>query len=54
MPMLMGPTIEDDVSVGSSDSMSTCSSITLTTWADVLATTRYLALWQGRIVYSDW
>jgi hypothetical protein len=36
-----------------SDSVSSVSSVTATTWAEVPVIARYFSLWGGRIVYSD-
>ncbi|KAJ7863883.1 hypothetical protein B0H13DRAFT_2353933 [Mycena leptocephala] len=56
----MSVSIEDDdpeastsVTTENDNSRSSSSSVTAATWEDVPAETRYLALWWGRIVYSD-
>ncbi|KAF8196391.1 hypothetical protein K438DRAFT_1968108 [Mycena galopus ATCC 62051] len=54
MPILPGSsTTSSQVGSEDSESISSCSSVTAETWADVPAASRYLALWRGNIVYSD-
>ncbi|KAJ7138030.1 hypothetical protein C8R44DRAFT_728200 [Mycena epipterygia] len=40
-------------SSGRSSSMSTTSSVTACSWADVPAATRYYAIWRGEIIYTE-
>ncbi|KAJ7871162.1 hypothetical protein B0H14DRAFT_2570891 [Mycena olivaceomarginata] len=43
----------DSMSHGTSASLSSASSVTVTTWDDVPEAVRYFALWDGGIVYTD-
>ncbi|KAJ7855818.1 hypothetical protein B0H13DRAFT_2357661 [Mycena leptocephala] len=53
MPVLPGTATLVGCDRDSLSTASTGSSITVTTWVEVPAATRYLALWKGRVVYSD-
>lgn len=51
MPLGVAGPVDTDTE---SDSSSTCSSVTTSVWEDVPTTTsRFLALWKGRVIYTD-
>ncbi|KAJ6451079.1 hypothetical protein C8R45DRAFT_1113801 [Mycena sanguinolenta] len=43
----------DEASIADSSSISTCSSVTASDWSEVPASSRYFALWRGKLVYTN-
>ncbi|KAJ6490866.1 hypothetical protein C8R45DRAFT_928699 [Mycena sanguinolenta] len=52
-PVLAAESKADVASVTDWETLSTCSSVTTSDWAEVPAHGQYFALWKGKVVYSD-